>query len=62
MKTKVLIYGTGYFSKKFMDECFNREEADVLAFIESSKSKNEFYDTIVIEGKEIDFAVHDDVL
>lgn len=53
MKTKVLIYGTGYFSKKFMDECFNREEADVLAFIESSKSKNEFYDTIVIEGKEI---------
>lgn len=51
MKTKILIYGTGHFSKKFMEECINLAKTDVLAFIETSKSKTEFYNTIVIQGE-----------
>lgn len=49
MKLKVLIYGTGSFSQRFMDRCLDKEKAEVVAFVESRKSKDKFYDIDVIE-------------
>lgn len=43
MKIKILIYGAGYFAQKFMTECLDKEKAEVLAFIESVKSKTIFF-------------------
>ncbi len=48
MKTKILIYGTGYFAKRFVEECLNSEKAEVLAFVESKKSKDSFWGHNVI--------------
>lgn len=59
MKIKILIYGAGYFAQKFMTECLDNEKAEVLAFIESVKSKTIFLNYDVITAKEINDYVYD---
>ena len=50
MKTKILIWGTGIFSKIFVEKCLDKEKTEILAFVESVKSKDEFEGTKVIRG------------
>lgn len=50
MKTKILIWGTGVFSKIFVEKCLDKEKTEILAFVESVKSKDEFEGTKVIRG------------
>lgn len=50
MKTKILVYGTGHFALKFVEECLNNKKAEVLAFVESRKSKESFCGVDVVSA------------
>lgn len=53
MKTKILIWGAGIFAKKFLEDCLDNERAELLAFVETVKSKDEFEGHKVISGAEL---------
>lgn len=53
MKAKLLIYGAGQFAERFMQECLDGNKAEVIAFVESVKSKNKFRDIDVISVEEM---------
>lgn len=52
MKTKLLMYGAGQFAGRFMQECFDSSKAEIVAFVESVKSRDKFegIDVISVGG------------
>lgn len=47
---KILVYGAGAYSRKFVENFLNKNTVEILAFVESIKSKEEFMGFPVISG------------
>lgn len=59
MKLKILVYGTGKGANDFIEKELNFDNAEILAFVETKKTKEEFNGIRVISVKDINALSYD---